>query len=187
MRGYLDTLPPSLTAVPNSETLLAPFASLGFLSLLIFSIFSLCFCVLLFSMKFCSCDTQISSFYIVSSPFVPYYSFPFYHYFFCLIFFLPFLFFFLYFIRFRFLFFLSVFCSSFLLFFVFLPSNIYHNRNDLWALGCTLYQMLSGTSPFKDASEWLIFQRIIARELRFPDYFSDEARDLIDRLLVSII
>jgi len=45
--------------------------------------------------------------------------------------------------------------------------------------------MLSGTSPFKDASEWLIFQRIIAREIRFPDYFSDEARDLIDRLLVS--
>ncbi|XP_068661992.1 3-phosphoinositide-dependent protein kinase 1-like isoform X2 [Aristolochia californica] len=55
--------------------------------------------------------------------------------------------------------------------------------NDLWALGCTLYQMLSGTSPFKDASEWLIFQRIIARDLKFPDYFSDEATDLIDKLL----
>lgn len=55
--------------------------------------------------------------------------------------------------------------------------------NDMWALGCTLYQMLSGTSPFKDASEWLIFQRIIARDIRFPDYFSDEARDIIDRLL----
>ncbi|KAJ7974968.1 3-phosphoinositide-dependent protein kinase [Quillaja saponaria] len=55
--------------------------------------------------------------------------------------------------------------------------------NDLWALGCTLYQMLSGTSPFKDASEWLIFQRIIARDIRFPDYFSEEARDLIERLL----
>lgn len=59
------------------------------------------------------------------------------------------------------------------------------NRNDLWALGCTLYQMLSGTSPFKDASEWLIFQRIIARDIRFPNYFSEEARDIIDRLLVS--
>ena len=58
------------------------------------------------------------------------------------------------------------------------------NRNDLWALGCTLYQMLSGTSPFKDASEWLIFQRIIARDIRFPAYFSEEARDLIDHLLV---
>ncbi|XP_042478727.1 3-phosphoinositide-dependent protein kinase 2-like isoform X2 [Macadamia integrifolia] len=55
--------------------------------------------------------------------------------------------------------------------------------NDLWALGCTIYQMLSGTSPFKDASEWLIFQRIIARDIRFPDYFSEEAKDLIDRLL----
>ncbi|KAM1019680.1 hypothetical protein ACFX2J_040879 [Malus domestica] len=55
--------------------------------------------------------------------------------------------------------------------------------NDLWALGCTLYQMLSGTSPFKDASEWLIFQRIIARDIRFPNYFSEEAKDLIDRLL----
>ncbi|PIN19349.1 3-phosphoinositide-dependent protein kinase (PDK1) [Handroanthus impetiginosus] len=55
--------------------------------------------------------------------------------------------------------------------------------NDLWALGCTLYQMLSGTSPFKDASEWLIFQRIIARDIRFPNYFSPEARDLIDQLL----
>ncbi|KAL6614094.1 hypothetical protein ACP70R_036364 [Stipagrostis hirtigluma subsp. patula] len=55
--------------------------------------------------------------------------------------------------------------------------------NDLWALGCTLYQMLSGSSPFKDASEWLIFQRIIARDLKFPEYFSDEARDLIDKLL----
>ncbi|KAJ0243909.1 3-phosphoinositide-dependent protein kinase 1 [Hirschfeldia incana] len=55
--------------------------------------------------------------------------------------------------------------------------------NDLWALGCTIYQMLSGTSPFKDASEWLIFQRIIARDIKFPSHFSEAARDLIDRLL----
>ncbi|KAB2085652.1 hypothetical protein ES319_A05G413300v1 [Gossypium barbadense] len=55
--------------------------------------------------------------------------------------------------------------------------------NDLWALGCILYQMLSGTSPFKDTSEWLIFQRIIARDIRLPDYFSEEARDLIEKLL----
>ncbi|KAL6493761.1 3-phosphoinositide-dependent protein kinase 2 [Orobanche gracilis] len=43
--------------------------------------------------------------------------------------------------------------------------------------------ILSGTSPFKDASEWLIFQRIVARDIRFPNYFSVEARDLIDQLL----
>ncbi|CAL5351418.1 unnamed protein product [Camellia sinensis] len=59
--------------------------------------------------------------------------------------------------------------------------------NDLWALGCTVYQMLSGTSPFKDASEWLIFQRLIARDIRYPNYFSEEARDLIDQLLVILL
>ncbi|XP_065029939.1 3-phosphoinositide-dependent protein kinase 1-like isoform X3 [Musa acuminata AAA Group] len=58
--------------------------------------------------------------------------------------------------------------------------------NDLWALGCTLYQMLSGSSPFKDASEWLIFQRIITRDLKFPEFFSHEARDLIDKLLIPV-
>jgi 3-phosphoinositide dependent protein kinase-1 len=46
--------------------------------------------------------------------------------------------------------------------------------------------MLSGSSPFKDTSEWLIFQRIMARDLNFPDYFSDEARDLVDQLLVEL-
>lgn len=51
-------------------------------------------------------------------------------------------------------------------------------------LAAPFFQMLSGTSPFKDTSEWLIFQRIIARDIRFPNYFSDAARDLIDRLLV---
>ncbi|KMZ71354.1 putative Protein kinase [Zostera marina] len=55
--------------------------------------------------------------------------------------------------------------------------------NDLWALGCTIYQMLSGTPPFKDESEWLIFQRIMARDLNFTDVFSNQAKDLIDKLL----
>uniref|UniRef100_A0A7N0TL37 non-specific serine/threonine protein kinase n=1 Tax=Kalanchoe fedtschenkoi TaxID=63787 RepID=A0A7N0TL37_KALFE len=55
--------------------------------------------------------------------------------------------------------------------------------NDLWALGCTLYQMLSGTTPFKDASEWRMCQRILTRDLSIPNHLSEEAKDLIDRLL----
>ncbi|KAI0507858.1 hypothetical protein KFK09_013986 [Dendrobium nobile] len=57
--------------------------------------------------------------------------------------------------------------------------------NDHWALGCTLYQMLSGTSPFQDSSEWLMFKKIKSRDIKFPVYFSDEAIDLIDNLLDS--
>ena len=48
MMGYLET-PPSLAAVPNSVMLLASFASLGFVSLLIFFVFSLCFLSLFFT------------------------------------------------------------------------------------------------------------------------------------------
>ena len=58
-------------------------------------------------------------------------------------------------------------------------------RVDLWALGCIIYQMLVGRPPFKCATEYLTFQKVMKRDFTFPDYLSPEAKDLIDRLLVS--
>ena len=58
-------------------------------------------------------------------------------------------------------------------------------RVDLWALGCIIYQMLVGRPPFKCATEYLTFQKVMNRDFTFPDYLSPEAKDLIDRLLVS--
>ncbi|KAH7296537.1 hypothetical protein KP509_26G027200 [Ceratopteris richardii] len=54
---------------------------------------------------------------------------------------------------------------------------------DLWALGCIVYQMLVGRPPFKCATEYLTFQKILNRDFEFPEFLSAEARDLIDRLL----
>ena len=100
MRGYLQTLPPSLTAVPNGKTLLVPLASLRFMSLFyflcVFSVFFFLFLHLLF--------------------------FPFYYHFFHFIFVLLFLFFFHFFCFLFIFFFLSFFFFfSFSIFIIFLP------------------------------------------------------------------
>eukprot|EP00824_Muranothrix_gubernata_P023834 TRINITY_DN6645_c0_g1_i2.p1 TRINITY_DN6645_c0_g1~~TRINITY_DN6645_c0_g1_i2.p1 ORF type:complete len:445 (-),score=105.48 TRINITY_DN6645_c0_g1_i2:16-1350(-) len=55
---------------------------------------------------------------------------------------------------------------------------------DYWALGCIVFHMLAGHPPFKAPSEYLVFQKIIKAEFFFPDGFSEQARDLVSRLLV---
>lgn len=57
------------------------------------------------------------------------------------------------------------------------------NAMDLWALGCILYQMLTGTSPFKAASEYWTFQRILNLDVTYPSDFPLEAKALVQKLL----
>ena len=56
---------------------------------------------------------------------------------------------------------------------------------DLWALGCLLYRMLVGSTPFTAASEYLIFERITSHDLQIPDNIPASARDLLTQLLDS--
>ncbi|CAB0000018.1 unnamed protein product [Nesidiocoris tenuis] len=56
--------------------------------------------------------------------------------------------------------------------------------SDLWALGCIIYQMVSGLPPFRARSEYKIFQKILALEYEFPDGFDADAQDLVQKLLV---
>lgn len=54
---------------------------------------------------------------------------------------------------------------------------------DYWALGCIIYHLLVGVSPFKDKSQYMVFQNIKNLKINYQDV-PMEAMDLIDKLLV---
>ncbi|KAL2167959.1 hypothetical protein VTG60DRAFT_598 [Thermothelomyces hinnuleus] len=56
--------------------------------------------------------------------------------------------------------------------------------SDLWAFGCIIYQLLAGRPPFKAATEYLTFQKIVSLDYEFPAGFPPAARDLVERCLV---
>ncbi|XP_075979189.1 3-phosphoinositide-dependent protein kinase 1-like isoform X1 [Anticarsia gemmatalis] len=56
--------------------------------------------------------------------------------------------------------------------------------SDLWALGCIIYQMISGLPPFRASTEFLTFQKIFKMDFEFPEGFPADAKDLVEKLLV---
>lgn len=55
----------------------------------------------------------------------------------------------------------------------------------MYAIGCILFQLLTGQFLFHALTEFLTFQKIKRGEhAPFPDWLDDGARDLILRLLV---
>uniref|UniRef100_K3W9T5 non-specific serine/threonine protein kinase n=1 Tax=Globisporangium ultimum (strain ATCC 200006 / CBS 805.95 / DAOM BR144) TaxID=431595 RepID=K3W9T5_GLOUD len=59
---------------------------------------------------------------------------------------------------------------------------------DLWALGCIIFQMLTGRTPFVAENDYLTFQVIInhsSETFEFPESVPEDAQDLIQKLLIQ--
>ena len=57
--------------------------------------------------------------------------------------------------------------------------------SDLWAIGCIVFYLVAGTLAFLAPTDYLTFKKIEVLDYSFPDGFDEDARDLVERLLVS--
>lgn len=58
------------------------------------------------------------------------------------------------------------------------------HSSDFWALGCIIYQMIAGRFAFQGLSEYLTWQKIKQLDYSFPEGFDEQAKDLVQKLLV---
>ena len=64
-----------------------------------------------------------------------------------------------------------------------LDENISSPGMDLWALGCMIYEMRVGQTPFNGTVDYEVFHKIKERQLIIPNELEPEVVDIIDRLL----
>ena len=55
---------------------------------------------------------------------------------------------------------------------------------DIWSAGIVLFYMLSGNFPFEDISNDKLYKKILKGKFEMPKYFSKDAKDLINKILV---
>jgi serine/threonine protein kinase len=60
----------------------------------------------------------------------------------------------------------------------------YDSTVDWWSLGCVFYEMLIGITPYKINLEDSLNKNLYKQKIFIPDYVTEEAGDLINKLLV---
>jgi len=56
-------------------------------------------------------------------------------------------------------------------------------EDDVWAIGCLLFQLFAGTAPFNSDNKDKLFRLIQQRNLIFPASFPEDAKELVEMIL----
>lgn len=59
----------------------------------------------------------------------------------------------------------------------------YNKSVDWWSFGILIYEMLAGYTPFYDSNAMKTYENILNAKLKFPSFFSEDAQDLISKLV----
>lgn len=65
-----------------------------------------------------------------------------------------------------------------------LKFNICGFETDIWAIACILFQFFNGTPPFKGATEYLTFEKIININYAFREQVPPLVKEIIEKILV---
>lgn len=58
-------------------------------------------------------------------------------------------------------------------------------KSDIWSIGITLYYMVTGTLPFMEKELKTLYQKIVACEITYPPYLSENMITLLSSMLCS--
>jgi serine/threonine protein kinase len=60
-----------------------------------------------------------------------------------------------------------------------------HNKNvDWWALGCLLFEMCTGITPFHSSTMESLVRKVEKGIVKFPKYMTDDCKDLISQVFL---
>ena len=60
----------------------------------------------------------------------------------------------------------------------------YDNSVDWWSLGCVMYEMLTGTAPFRIPKGSYLTADLYRKKVNIPDFVTPDAKDFIKQLLI---